>query len=147
MPLSIEGFFCQKFSMYQISPNDCYLSGITSDFYLRWKPKLTIHIQNTFCMTKGLFTWTQDSKLPRDNHCPVLSVTLRSHHDLLSQGNNVIAPGQGHRQLIIMTIYLISFRFYTNCYREWILNTFTYFWCFLELFSGIIYWGIYSKHQ
>ena len=31
-------------------------------------------------------------------------------------------------------IYLNSFRFYTNCYREWILNTFTYFWCFLELF-------------
>ena len=30
-------------------------------------------------------------------------------------------------------IYLNSFRFYTNCYREWILNRFTYFWCFLEL--------------
>ena len=28
MPLYVKGFFCQKFSMYQISPND-YLSWIT----------------------------------------------------------------------------------------------------------------------
>ena len=32
--------------------------------------------------------------------------------------------------------YLNSFSFYTNCYREWILNTITYFWYFLELFVG-----------
>ena len=83
-------------------------------------------------MTKGLFTSTQDSKLPRGNHCPGLSVASRSHDDLLSRGNNFIAPGQAHR-------HLNSFSFYTNCYREWILNTFTYF-------SGIIYWEIYSKH-
>ena len=127
MPLSTEGFFCQKFSMYQISPNDCYLSWITSDVYLGWKSKLTIHIQNTFCITKGLFTLTQDSKLPRGNHCPGLSVTLRSHDDLLSRGNNVIVNWS-------LWIYLNSFRFYTDCYGEWILNTFTYFWCFLELF-------------
>ena len=31
-------------------------------------------------------------------------------------------------------IYLNSFRFYTDCYGEWILNIFTFFWCFLELF-------------
>ena len=42
----------------------------------------------------------QDSKLPRGNHCPGLSVTLRSHDDLLSRGNNVTAPEQAHRQLI-----------------------------------------------
>ena len=78
-------------------------------------------------MTKGLFTWTQDSKLPRGNHCPGLSVTSRSHDDLLSWRNNFIAQGQAHR-------HLNSFSFYTTCYREWILNTFTYFWCFLELF-------------
>ena len=34
-----------KFSMYQISPNDYYLSWISSDFYLGWKPKLTIHMR------------------------------------------------------------------------------------------------------
>ena len=33
-------------------------------------------------------------------------------------------------------IYLNSFSFYTNCYRESILNMFTYFWCFLILFIG-----------
>ena len=45
--LSTEGFFChlQMFSMYQMSPNDCYLSWMSSDFYLGWKPKLTVHIQ------------------------------------------------------------------------------------------------------
>ena len=32
-------------------------------------------------MTKGLFTWTQDSKLI--NHCPGLSVASRTHDDLL----------------------------------------------------------------
>ena len=32
--------------------------------------------------------------------------------------------------------YLNSFSFHTNCYREWISNTFTYFLCFLELFIG-----------
>ena len=44
--MSIEGLFChlQQFSMYQISPNDCYLSWIFSDFYLGLKPKFTIHI-------------------------------------------------------------------------------------------------------
>ena len=32
-----------------------------------------------------------------------------------------------------LRIYLNFFSFYTKCYREWILNTFTYCWCFLEL--------------
>ena len=80
-------------------------------------------------MTKGLFTWTQNSKLPQGNHCPGLSVTSRSHDDLLSRGNNFISPGQAHR-------HLNSFSFCTNCYREWILNTFAHFCCFLELFIG-----------
>ena len=80
-------------------PIDCYLSWITSDFYLGWKPKLTIHIQNTFCMTRGLLTWTHDSKLPRGNHCPGLSVTLHSHDDLLSQGNT-----RGHFTFICMGV-------------------------------------------
>ena len=32
-----------------------------------------------------------------------------------------------------LRIYLSSFSFYTNCYSEWILNMFAYFWCFMEL--------------
>ena len=40
-----------------------------------------------------------------------------SHDDLLSRGNNVIAPGQAYGQLITMNLPE-SFRFYTNCYRE-----------------------------
>ena len=43
-------------------------------------------------------------------------------------------------------IYLNSFNFYVNCYREWILNTFTYFWCFLELFIGKFIPNINNEH-
>ena len=43
-------------------------------------------------------------------------------------------------------IYLNSFSFYTNCCREWILNTFTYFWCFLALFIGEIILNISNDH-
>ena len=45
-------------------------------------------------MTKVLFTWTQDSELPRGNHCLGLSVTSRSHNDLLSRGNNFLPRGK-----------------------------------------------------
>ena len=45
-------------------------------------------------VTKGLFTWTRDSELPRGNGCPGASVTSRSNDDLLSWGN--VAPGQLH---------------------------------------------------
>ena len=79
------------------------------------------------------------SKLPLGNHCPGLSVTSCSHDDLLSQGNNFIAPGQAHR-------HLNSFSFCTDCYREWILNTFTHFWCFLELFIGKLILNINNEH-
>ena len=44
--------------------------------------------------TKGLFTWTRDSELPRGNDCPRASVNSRSHDDLLSQGN--VVSGQLH---------------------------------------------------
>ena len=45
--LSTDGFcICKSLiCMHQISPNDCYLSWISSYFYLVWKPKLTIHMQ------------------------------------------------------------------------------------------------------
>ena len=43
-------------------------------------------------------------------------------------------------------IYLNSFSFYTDCYRKWILNTFTYFWCFLELFIGKFIPNINNEH-
>ena len=42
--------------------------------------------------------------------------------------------------------YLNSFSFHTNCYREWILNTFAYFWCFLELFIGKFIPNIINEH-
>ena len=45
-----------------------------------------------------------------------------------------------------LRIYLNFFSFYTNCYREWILNTFTYFWCFLELFIEKFILNINNEH-
>ena len=58
---------------------------------------------------------------------------------------NFIAPGQVHRHLI--TTNLCEFlSFYTDCYRKWILNTFTYFWCFLELFIGKFIPNIKNEH-
>ena len=45
-----------------------------------------------------------------------------------------------------LRIYPNSFSFYTNCYREWILNTFTYFWCFLELFIAKFIPNIKNEH-
>ena len=42
--------------------------------------------------------------------------------------------------------YLNSFSFYTNCYKQWILNTLTYFWCFLELFIGKFIPNINNEH-
>ena len=88
--------------------------------------------------TKGLFTWTRDSELPRGNGCPGASVTSRSHDDLLSWGKfNVIWSPR---------IYLNSFSFNTSCCREWILNTFTYFWCFLESFIEEFIPNINKEH-
>ena len=45
-----------------------------------------------------------------------------------------------------LRIDLNSFSFYTNCCREWILNTCTYFWCFLELFIRKFIPNINSNH-
>ena len=44
-----------------------------------------------------------------------------------------------------LRIYLNSFSFYTNCYRESILNI-TYFWCVLELFIGKFILNINNEH-
>ena len=46
----------------------------------------------------------------------------------------------------LIWIYLNSFRFYTDCYREWILNTFTYFLYFLELFFEKFTPNIKNEH-
>ena len=96
---------------------------------------------------KGLFTWARDSELPRGNDCPGARVTSRSHDDLLSRGN--VAPGQLHcpgASWRLSDHYEMIFSFYTNCYKEWILNTFTYFWCFLELFTGKFIPKINNEH-
>ena len=80
------------------------------------------------------------SKQPEGNHCPGLSVTSGSHDDLLSRGNNFIAPRQAHR-------HLNSFSSCTDCYRLSILNMFTHFWCFLELFIGKFILNINNEHS
>ena len=59
---------------------------------------------------------------------------------------NFIAPGQVHFHLITTNLSEFYYSFYTNCYREWILNTFTYFWCFLELFIAKFIPNIKNEH-
>ena len=87
---------------------------------------------------KGLFTWTRDSELPRGNDCPGASVTSRSHDDLFPRGKFIV--------IWSLRTYLNFFSFYTNCYREWILKTFTYFWCFLEIFIEKFILNINNEH-
>ena len=84
-----------------------------------------------------MFTWTRDSELPRGNDCPGASVTSRSH-DLLSRGKFIV--------IWSLRIYPNSFSFYTDCYREWILNTFIYFWCFLKRFVEKFISNINNEH-
>ena len=117
--------------MYQISPNDCYLSWITSDLYLGWKPKFTINSYSEAL----LFEWLRAcSHEPRTVNYPGAIIArvkcyLANTWWFAVKGQQLHCLGQAHR-------HLSSFSFCTNCYREWILNTFTHFWCFLELFSG-----------
>ena len=68
---------------------------------------------------------------------------LRLHDNLLSQDNVVYC-----KFIVIWSqrIYLNFFSFYTVCFGEWILNTFTYFWCFLELFIEKFILNINNKH-
>ena len=55
-------------------------------------------------------------------------------------------PGGKFIVIWSLRVYLNSFSFYTNCYREWILNTFTYFWCFLKLFIEKFILNINNEH-
>ena len=73
------------------------------------------------------------------NDCPGASFTSHSHDDLLLPWGQFIV-------IWSLRIYLSSFSFCTDCYREWILNTFTYFWCFLELFTGKFIANIDNKN-
>ena len=45
-----------------------------------------------------------------------------------------------------LRIYLNSFSFYTNCYSEWILSMFAYFWCFMELFIEKFILNVNNEH-
>ena len=94
-------------------------------------------------LSKGLFTWTWDSELLRDNDCPGASVTSRSHDDLFS---GATLPRGKFIFIWSLRIDLNSCSFHTNCYREWILNTFTYFWCCLELFIEKFILNINNEH-
>ena len=69
----------------------------------------------------------------------------RVHMMICCPGSTSLPRG---RFIIIwsLRIYLNSFSFYTNCYREWIWNTFTYFWCFLEHFIGKFIQNINNEH-
>ena len=59
----------------------------------------------------------------------------RVHMMICCPGSTPLARG---KFIVIwsLRIHLNSFSFYTNHYREWTLNKFTYFWCLLELFIG-----------
>ena len=63
----------------------------------------------------------------------ILSVTSCSHDDVLSRGNNFIAPGQAHRDLVTMNL--------SEFVRENAFQT-----C-LPIFGAFcnMYWEIYSK--
>ena len=113
-----------------VAPGQLHCPGASSSKSDHYKLKLVFFM--------GLFTWTRDSELPRGNDCPGARVTSRSHDGLLSRG----------KLKVIWSLRndLNSFSFYTNCYREWILNTFTYFWCFLELFTGKFIPKINNEH-
>ena len=93
---------------------------------------------------KGLFTWTRDSELPRGKRYLaftwwfVVSGQRCPGSTSLPRGKFIV--------IWSLRIYPNSFSFYTNCYREWILNSFTYFWCFLELFIGKFIRNIKIEH-
>ena len=83
---------------------------------------------------KGLFTWTRDSELPRGK-CYLEFTWWFVVPGQRCPGSTSLPRG---KFVVVwsLRIYLNSFSFYRNCYRELILNTFTYFRCFLELFIG-----------
>ena len=125
---------------YWLSNVNCYFKWLSND-----TPLLTliigfipISIKRLLChldyKSMGLFTWTRDSELPRGKSYLAFTWWF-------------VVPGQRYpgstslprgKFIVIwsLRIYLNSFSFYTNCYREWISDTFTYFWGFLELFIG-----------
>ena len=72
--------------------------------------------------------------------------TLRSHDDLLSRGNNIIAPGQARGQLITMNLsefvsFLHKLLQRMNFKHVYLL------WCFLELFIGKFIPNIYNERE
>ena len=66
----------------------------------------------------------------------------------------MIAPGQALPRVQMMICWSTSLPrgkfkviwLLRNCYREWILSTFPYFWCFLELFIGKFFPNINKEH-
>ena len=68
----------------------------------------------------------------------MIALTSPSHGELLSRGKFIV--------IWSLLIYLNSFSFYTDCYRGWILNTFTYFWYFLELFIRKFILNVNNEH-
>ena len=124
VPLSNEGFCCHLQNLVCIKFLQMIVIFPESPQTFTWggsQNLLFIFRSFTFCMTKSLFTWTQD----------IVSVKcyLENTWWFAVKGQQLHCLRQAHR-------HLNSFSFCTNCYREWILNTFTHFWCFLELFIG-----------
>ena len=93
---------------------------------------------------KGLFTWTRDSQLPRGKRYLAFTwwFVVPGQH---CSGSTSLPRGK-FKVIWLPRNYLNFFSFYTNCYRERILNTFTYFWCFLELFIGKFIPNINNEH-
>ena len=92
----------------------------------------------------------QDSELPRGNGCPGASFYLAFTWWFVVPGQ--CCPGSTSlprgKFIVIWSLrtYLNFFSFDANCYREWILNTFTYFWCFLGLFIEKFILNINNEH-
>ena len=88
--LFIDGFFydLQKFSMYQIPPNN-YLSWISTDFYLGWKPKFRREGSNLNVKVIGMLVkkysncWRNTPAFPPPPHAKKIQILLKMFWKLL----------------------------------------------------------------
>ena len=82
-----------------------------------------------------------NSEVPQAVNYPEIMIAQgkRSYDNLSSRGKLSV--------IWSLRIHLNSISFDTNCYREWILNIFTYFWCFLELFIVKFIQNIDNEHK
>ena len=150
MPLSSEGFCCHlqnlvciKFLQMIVMQNLVCIKFLQMIVIFPESPPtfswggsqnlLFIFRSFTFCMTKGLFTWTQDSKLPQGNHCQG-QVLPREHMMICCKGATTSLPRESSSSSEF--VYLL--------HKLLQRMNFKHVYPFLVI-SGIIYWEIYSK--